>query len=223
MHTIISHTAYDYTAAGAARWVVDDRRVRAVTLSPNQKFQQFVLPHLDAAYNLALWLMGDSAAAGHVVQNPVLSGLHEPGASRAGASRIWLLQLVRNTAYGYLERQGRAAVRLLPVGMPGATEALDLPNGRPDWVPNPEVIVATPRDPVRLQTALDALPPELRECLVLREQEQLGYKEIALITQVPISTVMSRLRRAHHMLLHMLLPIAARAASGTLLGATAAL
>jgi RNA polymerase sigma factor (sigma-70 family) len=195
----------------------NDRRVRAVTLSPNQKFQQFVLPHLDSAYNLALWLTGDSAAAEHVVQNAVLGGLHESGASRAGASRIWLLRLVRNTAYGFLEQQGRAAIRLMPVGIPGATEAPDLPNGRPDRVPNRETIVAMPRDTVRLQTALDALPTELRECLVLREQERLNYKEIALITQVPISTVMSRLWRAHHVLL----PIAARPASGRLLGATA--
>jgi RNA polymerase sigma factor (sigma-70 family) len=194
-----------------------DQQGRAVKLSPNEKLQRFVLPHLDAAYNLALWLVGDSAAAEHVVQTAVLDVLHELGACRAGANRVQLLRLVRNTAYGHLDRQGRTATRLLPGGIPDVTEARDLPDGQPDRVPDPEAMVVMPREHARLQTALDALPPELRECVVLREQEELGYHDIALITQVSIGTVMSRLWRARHALL----PIAAGPADGMLLGTTA--
>jgi RNA polymerase sigma factor (sigma-70 family) len=182
----------------------------AVMLPLNQKLEQVVLPHLDAAYNLALWLMRDQAAAEDVVQDAVLCALPYYGPVQGGDSRVWLLRLVRNNAYGRLERQRRPATQVSLDNVPALTEAPEFDGYLPNPVADLEIMAPRQQDLARLEAVLAALPTELRECLVLREQEQLGYQEIALITQVPVGTVMSRLRRAHTALL----PVAARLASG---------
>jgi RNA polymerase sigma-70 factor (ECF subfamily) len=164
------------------------------------KFEEAILPHLDAAYNLARWLMRDQAAAEDIVQDAVLRGLQYFASFRGGDGRAWLLQIVRNTAYSAFKT--RRADTEVPLGG-GAAEADGEGFGMdvPDPGPGPEFALAQRQDLARLDEALAALPTELRECLVLCELEQLSYKDIAQITQVPIGTVMSRLWRARQALM----------------------
>ena len=156
-------------------------------------FEQAILPHLDAAYNLARWLVRDPAAAEDIVQDAVLRALQYFASFRGGDGRAWLLQIVRNTAWSTL--RARRAGTEVPLGEDDGP-GMDVP----DPAPGPEATLARRQDLARLEAALAALPVELRECLVLCELEQLSYKDIARITQVPIGTVMSRLWRARRAL-----------------------
>lgn len=155
-------------------------------------FEQAILPHLDAAYNLARWLLRDQAAAEDVVQEACLRALRYFASFRGEDGRAWLLRIVRNAAMTRLADAGAHHLALDDE----AAGALDLP----DPAPGPEAILAQRQEHARLDEALAALPVELRECLVLCELEQLSYKEIARITEVPIGTVMSRLWRARRAL-----------------------
>lgn len=159
-------------------------------------FEQAILPHLDAAYNLARWLVRDPVIAEDVVQDACLRALQYFGSFRGDDARAWLLQIVRNASYATLkaQRNGKeiSQVEDNAEGSPG----MELPDPNPD----PEAALVHQQDLECLDAALAALPVELRECLVLCELEQLSYKEIARVTQVPIGTVMSRLWRARRML-----------------------
>jgi RNA polymerase sigma-70 factor (ECF subfamily) len=158
-------------------------------------FEQVVLPHLDAAYNLARWLVRDASLAEDIVQDAVLRALQYFPSFRGDTSgRAWLLQIVRNAAY--------AAVKSRRIGtdVPLETDdAMELP----DPGPGPEAQLAQRQDLEQLDQALAALPMELRECLVLCELERLSYKDIARVTGVPIGTVMSRLWRARQALMRL--------------------
>ncbi|HVA15883.1 MAG TPA: sigma-70 family RNA polymerase sigma factor [Stellaceae bacterium] len=160
------------------------------------EFEAVVLPHLDAAYNLARWLTRNPADADDVVQEAVLRAATYFAGFRGTNARAWLLQIVRNTAYA-----SRALVRgAVAVPLPG--DERDGP-AAPELVDpgdDPEIAFSKREDRTRLTRLLAALPVELRETLVLREIEELAYKEIAQITQAPIGTVMSRLWRARQML-----------------------
>jgi RNA polymerase sigma-70 factor (ECF subfamily) len=174
--------------------------------SRDDSFEAVVLPHLDAAYNLARWLMRDAVAAEDVVQEAVLRALTYFGSFKGGNPRAWLLQIVRNTAYS--SNSLARGVQLLPIGDPGeagAVSADDLVSEMAD----PEATLIKARGERQVQALIAALPVELREPLVLRELEECSYKEIAEITRVPIGTVMSRLFRARRLL-------AQRAAEGGL-------
>jgi RNA polymerase sigma-70 factor (ECF subfamily) len=159
-------------------------------------FEQVVLPHLDAAYNLARWLVRDPSLAEDIVQDAVLRALQYFGSFRGeSGGRAWLLQIVRNAAYAAVKaRRIGADVPLDSVEGDGAMEL-------PDPGPGPEALLAQRQDLHRLDLALAALPIELRECLILCELEQLSYKDIARVTGVPIGTVMSRLWRARQALM----------------------
>jgi len=159
----------------------------------NDSFEAVVLPHLDAAYNLARWLLRDKAAAEDVSQEAMLRALTYFPSFRGVNPRAWLLQIVRNTAYGSLKLAHDT--RLVPLASSAAdTEGfgLDLPSGEDD----PETSLIKSRDRCRVRRLIAGLPVELREVLVLRELEELSYKEIAEVTQTPLGTVMSRLWRA---------------------------
>ncbi|TNC05954.1 sigma-70 family RNA polymerase sigma factor [Methylobacterium terricola] len=160
-------------------------------------FEQIVLPNLNAAYSLARWLVRDPQLAEDVVQDAVVRGLTYFSSFRGGDPRAWLMRIVRNTAYSALTAQQQSLRRLETRDGLAGEDALSVP----DPGAGPEAALCGAQDAERLTEALAALPPELRECLVLRELEELSYKEIALVTNVPIGTVMSRLWRARKMLL----------------------
>lgn len=160
-------------------------------------FEQVVLPHLDAVYNLARWLLRDPVVTEDVVQDACLRALQYFPSFRGGDGRAWLLQIVRNASYARLKTR-RSGIEV-PLDDDGGDA--DFGAELPDPGPNPEAALAKQQDLARLDRALAALPIELRECLVLCELEQLSYKEIARVTNVPIGTVMSRLWRARKMLM----------------------
>ena len=166
-------------------------------ISRDDSFEAVVLPHLDAAYNLARWLMRDPAAAEDVVQEAMLRALRYFASFRGVNARAWLLQVVRNTAHAShnLDR-GRQLVPIGEAGEPGVVAADDLVSDADD----PETALIKTSGSRRLRDLIAALPVELREPLVLRELEELSYKEIAEITRTPIGTVMSRLFRARQLL-----------------------
>jgi RNA polymerase sigma-70 factor (ECF subfamily) len=159
-------------------------------------FEHAILPHLDAAYNLARWLTRDPVIAEDIVQEAFLRALQYFGSFHGENGRAWLLRIVRNAAYTKL-RPLRARVE---VALGSAeNEGFGMDFADPD--PGPEAALATNEDLARLKAAMAALPINLRECLLLREMEELSYKEIARIAEVPIGTVMSRLCRARRMLM----------------------
>jgi RNA polymerase sigma factor (sigma-70 family) len=162
-------------------------------------FEQIMLPHLDAAYNLARWLVRDASIAEDVVQDAYERACRYFPAFRGGRGRAWLLQIVRNAAYSTLKTQRQRMEVSLSAGMhaaAGDSPIADVPDSSPD----PETTVAQRQDLAALDDALNALPVAWRECLIFREVEELSYKEMARIMAVPIGTVMSRLSRARQAL-----------------------
>ncbi|MDT5156865.1 MAG: hypothetical protein QOH51_1222 [Acidobacteriota bacterium] len=150
-------------------------------------FEEAVLPHLDAAYNLARWLTRNEADAEDVVQESVLRAFRYFSGFRQGAEgRPWLLGIVRHTCYTWM-RQNRAQELLVPLDESNDLESQDL---------SPEALLLQSADGQMVRRALEELPVEFREVVVLRELEGMSYKEIAGITDLPLGTVMSRLARA---------------------------
>ena len=144
-----------------------------------------MLPHLDSAYNLARWLAGNDHDAEDVAQEACLRALTFFDSFHGEDGRAWLLAIVRNTCYDWLRKNRN--LRLL-----GAAEELDeVASGDP----GPEAEQLRQADRMMVREGLEALPPEYREVLVLRELEGLSYKQIAQVTDLPIGTVMSRLAR----------------------------
>ena len=164
-------------------------------------FEAAMLPHLDAAHNLARWLVRDPSTAEDVVQDAYERAYRYFAAFCGGSGRAWLLQIVRNTAYSTLTAQRRRMEVSLSSGMRTADEdGVDM--DIPDSSPGPEASLARRQDLAALDDTLNALPVAWRECLILREVEGLSYKEMARIMDVPIGTVMSRLSRARQALEH---------------------
>jgi RNA polymerase sigma-70 factor (ECF subfamily) len=148
------------------------------------------LPHLDAAYNLARWLVRNEHDAQDLAQEACLRALNFFHGFQGEDGRSWLLAIVRNTCYTWLRKNRAQDVE--PVE--------DLPADRP----NPEQLQLRKADAEALQKALDRLPAEYREALVLREIEGLSYRQLAGILEIPMGTVMSRLARARKKLLDIL-------------------
>jgi RNA polymerase sigma factor (sigma-70 family) len=151
------------------------------------RFEQAILPHLDAAYNLARWLMRDENEAADAVQDACLRALRFIGGFRGGDGRSWLFAIVRNTCYSRLRRSA---------GRENESEFDDEIHSPESETANPEVLLERSSDSEMLRHALEELPEEFREAIVMRELEGMGYKEIAEVAGVPIGTVMSRLARA---------------------------
>ncbi len=166
------------------------------------RFEQLVMPHLDGAVNLARWLLRDRADAEDVAQESMLRAYRFFGQFRGGDARAWLLQIVRNSCYTWLEKN-----RPLEL-MTEFDEELHLKPAA-----NPETLAVQADDRERLQIALESLPPRLREVLVLRELEECSYKEIAEIAGIPMGTVMSTLSRARARLQRTLTATATKEAS----------
>jgi RNA polymerase sigma-70 factor (ECF subfamily) len=166
------------------------------------RFEQMVLPHLDAAFNLSRWMLRSRADAEDVAQEALLRAFRFFRGFHGGDARAWLLQIVRNTCYTWLEKN--RPVELM-------TEFDEEVHLQPSSNPESLAISGDNRD--RLNRALESLPPRFREVLVLRELEGCSYKEIATITAIPIGTVMSALARARQRLQRTLTQTAAQEAS----------
>lgn len=166
--------------------------------SSTSEFEALAEAHLDSAYNLARWLVRDPALADDVVQDAMLRALKYFGSFRGDNARAWMLQIVRNVAFTKLKGGAETASTSLDAVQAeldaGTALALNDPCEEPE-------ATAMREDGEKLvQKLLAGLPVELRECLILRELEELSYKEIARIVDAPIGTVMSRLWRARKLL-----------------------
>jgi RNA polymerase sigma factor (sigma-70 family) len=156
-----------------------------------ERFEQALLPHLDAAYNLARWLTRDDHDAADLVQAAYLRALKFFGGFRGTNSRAWLLTIVRNTCYTWLDRKRTR----------GPETAFDEEiHGLESTATDPEKRVLREEDEQLVRRAVEELPVDLREVVVLRELEGMSYKEIAAIAGIPMGTVMSRLARARERL-----------------------
>jgi RNA polymerase sigma-70 factor, ECF subfamily len=153
------------------------------------RFEQVVLPHLDAAFNLAVWILSSRSDAEDVTQEAMLRAFRFFEGFYGGDVRAWLLQIVRNTCYTWLEKNRRMKMT------DQFDEELHMQSSA-----TPESIVIAGDDRERLTRALETIPPRFREVIVLRELEGCSYKEIAAITSIPIGTVMSSLSRARRQL-----------------------
>jgi len=150
-------------------------------------FEEAMLPHMDAAHNLARWLLRNEQDAQDVVQEAYLRAFKSFGGFHGSNGRAWLLTIVRNTSYTLLKKN----------------HAVDLTTTFDEEIhatghesASPAALLEHSEDAELIRIAMDELPAEFREILVLRHQEGLSYKEIADIAQIPPGTVMSRLARA---------------------------
>jgi RNA polymerase sigma-70 factor (ECF subfamily) len=154
-------------------------------------FEQLILPHLDAAYNLARWLTHNDQDAQDMVQDACLRAFRFLPGFRGSNSRVWLLTIVRNTCYTWLQQR-----RQDELTTPFDEEIHDIESD----ALNPEVLHLKRIEHDKIKESLESLPVEYREVIVLRELEGLSYKDISAIVHVPLGTVMSRLARARRQL-----------------------
>jgi RNA polymerase sigma-70 factor (ECF subfamily) len=152
-----------------------------------QNFEEATLPHLSAAYNLARWLTRNETDAEDVVQEAYLRAYKHFGSFHGGNGRPWLLAIVRNTCYTWMQHN-----RSLELTIPLDDELYEIESK--DL--NPEALLLQSAETQMLRQALEELPLEFREVIVLRELEGLSYKQIADVVEIPLGTVMSRLARA---------------------------
>ena len=149
-----------------------------------RRFEQIISPHLASAFNLARWLAGNREDAEDIVQESFLRAFASIETFRGIDGRPWLLAIVRNTALTWLKknRQSSMAMEIDE----SAIAALGA---------NPEALMLSAANREQVRAALEQLPMEFRESIVLREMEELSYKEISMVTGAPMGTVMSRLSR----------------------------
>jgi len=157
------------------------------------RFEELVAPHLDAAYNLARWLTGSDSAARDVVQESALRAFRYLQRFTDGNAKAWFLTIVRNESYTWLKAS--AGRHWVPVDDETGHHEGALSHNQ-----TPELLAIHTENAALIQRALSALPPVFREVIVLKELEDMPYKDIALVVDIPISTVMSRLARARAML-----------------------
>ena len=167
-----------------------------------KRFEEIVLPRLDSAYNLARWLTRNDADAQDVVQEACLRAFKYFDGFDGQYANAWLLKIVRNTYYTWL-KQNRPTEEAM--ALDDNLEEIDRNEsamqvngsglGR-----SPETLLSDRRDARRLDEQIERLPPVYREIIILREMDELSYREIADIIGVPIGTVMSRLARGRHKL-----------------------
>jgi RNA polymerase sigma-70 factor, ECF subfamily len=176
-------------------------------LQPEERvrFEQLVLPHLDAAANLARWLLRNPHDAEDVVQEAILRACRFFSGFRGGDARAWLLQIVRNSCYTWIEKR-----------MPSDQVIEFNEEVHESTLATPESLAARASDRRELAKALELLPVRAREVIVLRELEGCSYREISEVTGIPMGTVMSTLSRAREKLAQLLGGNAAKEASNEL-------
>jgi RNA polymerase sigma factor (sigma-70 family) len=172
------------------------------------RFEQAVLPHMDAAYNLARWLVRNPQDAEDILQESYLRAYKFWASFQGGDSRAWLLKIVRNTSCTFLEKN-RPAAQSEEFDEQIHSEAPAVSPTAPDA----EAFMIRTVESRMLREALEELPLNFREILVLRELEELSYKQISEMLEVPIGTVMSSLARGRERLREILLRL--RAKEGT--------
>jgi len=177
--------------------IVQNKDERAV-------FDEVFLPHMAEAYRLAQWLTGNAYDAEDVMQDAALRAFRGIKSFGAINARAWSLTIVRNTAYNWLIKNRPKAVVF--TDDLSAAEQQELERGGPQAtkIETPEEIALFKADAEDVQRALAQLPPQFREVIVLREINQLNYRDIAEITNIPIGTVMSRLSRGRQLLIDLL-------------------
>ncbi|HWW85293.1 MAG TPA: sigma-70 family RNA polymerase sigma factor [Vicinamibacterales bacterium] len=162
---------------------------------PRRTFEDIVLPHLDAAFNYARWLTRNDSDAQDVVQDAYVRALRFFSSLRGDDARAWLLTIVRNTWYGRFSR-------------PGASEPSvvfdEKTDHRSDDTLDPEALMIQQQQIDVVRRAIEELPVDFREVIILRELEGLSYKDISTVVGIPIGTVMSRLSRGRERLLAIL-------------------
>jgi RNA polymerase sigma-70 factor, ECF subfamily len=165
-----------------------------------ERFEHQVMPHMDAAHNFARWMLRDRANAEDVTQEVMLRAFQFFGGYHGGDVRAWLLQIVRNACYTWMEKNRSADL------MSEFDETIHLQTA----AINPETQAVAASEKEKLSRALESLPVRAREVIVLRELEGCSYKGIAAITAIPIGTVMSTLSRGRDRLQQILRPLASR-------------
>ena len=165
-----------------------------------RRFELLVLPHLDAAFNLARWLTRNDHDAQDVVQDALMRAMRYFKGFRGEQARPWWLQIVRHTCYAWLKENRPAEVASVD-----DTEEMWREVAAPT-ADEPHTLAVRNADRVQINRAIAALPIVYREVLVLRELEDLPYKDIARIVDIPIGTVMSRLARARSLMRQALQP-----------------
>lgn len=178
---------------------------RLPILNKRAVFERMVSPHLDAAYNLARWLTRDDHNAQDVLQESCLRAYQYLDGFRGENAKSWLLTIVRNTCYSWLEKN-RPDISMTAFDEQlhslGRHVARGVDGRFAEDGPETQLLLKQERDHV--QRCLEDLPVEFREVVVLRELEGLSYKEIGAIASIPIGTVMSRLSRGRDLLQKML-------------------
>lgn len=168
--------------------------LEAMSAEDRERFERLILPHLDAAFNLARWLMRSRTDAEDAAQEAMLRAYRFFGGYQGGDSKSWLLRIVRNTCYTWLEKNRPADL---------SDEFNEEIHMRPGATPEDLAIALDDRE--QLKRGLEALPARFRELLVLREFEGMSYKEIASVASMPIGSVMSTLSRARGQLQRLVL------------------
>ena len=168
-----------------------------------RRFEQLIVPHLDNAHNLARWLLRNDIDAEDIVQEACLRAFKYLDGFEGGDPTGWLLAIVRNASFSWIRRKRR---RQALTGSDTVDEEIVdgeaplLGEGSQALTRDPETLLIERRDRLRLSELIDRLPAEYREMIVLRDVEDLSYREIAALVGVPIGTVMSRLCRARRLL-----------------------
>ena len=155
-------------------------------------FDSLVLPHLNAGYNLARWLLHDDSSAEDAVQEAATRALRYFDSLRGTDARNWFLSIVRNTCFTHLRKSSTAMEQ---TGLEDS-EIEFFQASMNEVSPNPSQLLNRTRESTWVNAAIRCLPPPLREVIVLRELEELDYADIAKVAGIPIGTVMSRLSRA---------------------------
>lgn len=190
---VASLHAFRSRRSAAAAPAADTAPVPAPDPEHARRFRDLALPHLDAAYNLARHLARDADVAEDIVQDAYLRALRGFDGYRGGDARAWILQIVRNRFLDWVRE--RRSDRTVPLPADAEEEA-DIPDMA---AASPEAALAGTEEGAAVRAVVAGLPAPFRETLVLREMEDLSYREIAAVTGAPIGTVMSRLARARQM------------------------
>jgi RNA polymerase sigma-70 factor, ECF subfamily len=170
----------------------------------NSDFNEIFLPHLPEAYRLARWLAGNASDAEDIVQEAAIRAFRGIKSFGAVNARAWSMTIVRNTAYTWLSKNRSKKVAYLNDLNPAEQQELEYEGLHGAKVETPEEVALFKADAVELQKALEQLPAQFREVIVLREIHEMNYRDIAEVTNVPIGTVMSRLSRGRQLLIELL-------------------